>query len=143
VGSGEILCSQQQQARGRRRSCFPVNPKQDVLGQTQDGVMLSSEPKTRCSGTNTRWSHSSSSKTFGFLGYKGSRYKNAMKGLSTSYNCCDFFFFFFLSTLGYCDHKFAPITTFHYIFPFACIQVLSTGDGHVPCTSVVQLLTLS
>jgi len=37
--------------------CFPVNPKQDVLGQTQDGAMLSSEPKTRCSGTNTRWSH--------------------------------------------------------------------------------------
>jgi hypothetical protein len=73
--------------------CFPMNPKQDLLGQAQDGAMLLNEPKTSSSGTNTRWSHFSSSKRFGFLGYKGLRYKIAMKGLSTSYNCCDFFFF--------------------------------------------------
>jgi len=36
-----------------------VNPKQDVLGQTQDGAMLSNEPKIRSSGTSTRWSHAS------------------------------------------------------------------------------------
>jgi hypothetical protein len=47
--------------------CFPVNPKQDVLGQTQDGAMLSNEPKIRSSGTNRRWSHFQAQKDLAFL----------------------------------------------------------------------------